>query len=63
MRAVSSGVFLFDPLEEGSSTTSYESGSVTVVAYERLFFSLAFRIKAWSCSSEIVFILSEKEKK
>ncbi|MCI34002.1 hypothetical protein A2U01_0055220, partial [Trifolium medium] len=32
MRAVSSGVFLFDPLEEGSSTTSCESGSVTVVA-------------------------------
>ncbi|MCI68198.1 hypothetical protein A2U01_0089457, partial [Trifolium medium] len=55
MRAVSSGVFLFDPLEEGSSTTSCESGSVTVVAWERLFFSLAFKIKAWSCSSEIVF--------
>ncbi|MCI84110.1 hypothetical protein A2U01_0105386, partial [Trifolium medium] len=34
MRAVSSGVFLFDPLEAGSSTTNCENGSVTVVAWE-----------------------------
>ncbi|MCI71523.1 hypothetical protein A2U01_0092786, partial [Trifolium medium] len=32
MRAVSSGFFLFDPFEVGSSTTSYERGSDTAVA-------------------------------
>ncbi|MCI54967.1 hypothetical protein A2U01_0076217, partial [Trifolium medium] len=58
MRVVSSGFFLLDPLEVGSSTTNCERGSGTAVAWERLYFSLAFKMKAWSCSSEIVFILS-----
>ncbi|MCI33420.1 hypothetical protein A2U01_0054637 [Trifolium medium] len=46
IRAVSSRFFLFDPLEEGSSTTSCGKGSGTVVDGERLFFSLAFKMKA-----------------
>ncbi|MCI60058.1 hypothetical protein A2U01_0081313 [Trifolium medium] len=48
MRSVSSGVFLFDPLEVGSSTISCERGSGTAFAWQRFFFSLAFKIKTWS---------------
>ncbi|MCI35321.1 hypothetical protein A2U01_0056542 [Trifolium medium] len=46
IRAVSSWFFLLDPLVVGSSTTSCDKGSGMAVAWERLFFSLAFKMKA-----------------